>query len=52
VTATRLLFPGSQALQETHRLAVATTAFYDDRPAERVTLTLPALNAAASSCSS
>jgi len=43
---TASLFPGSQALQETDRLAVATTAFYDDRPAERVTLTLPALNAA------
>ncbi len=28
------------------RLAVGTTAFYDSRPAERVALTLPALNAA------
>jgi 6-phosphogluconolactonase len=43
---TASLFPNSEALEETERLAVATTAFYDNRPAERVTLTLPALNAA------
>ena len=43
---TASLFPGSDALEETERLAVAVTAFYDDRPARRVTLTLPALNAA------
>ncbi len=43
---TASLFPNSKALEETERLAVATTAFYDNRPAERVTLTLPALNAA------
>jgi 6-phosphogluconolactonase len=43
---TASLFPSSEALEETERLAVAVTAFYDDRPARRVTLTLPALNAA------
>ena len=43
---TASLFPGSGALEETEQLAVATTAFYDNRPSERVTLTLPALNAA------
>ena len=43
---TASLFPGSEALEETERLAVATTAVYDNRPAGRVTLTLPALNAA------
>jgi len=43
---TASLFPTSEALQETERLAVATTAFYDNRPTERVTLTLPPLNAA------
>jgi 6-phosphogluconolactonase len=43
---TASLFPNSEALEETERLAVATTAFYDNRPAERMTLTLPALNAA------
>lgn len=43
---TASLFPGSTALEEAERLAVATTAAYDGRPAERVTLTLPALNAA------
>jgi 6-phosphogluconolactonase len=43
---TASLFPNSEVLEETERLAVATTAFYDNRPAERVTLTLPALNAA------
>lgn len=43
---TASLFPGSEALEETERLAVATSAFYDNRPAQRVTLTLPALNGA------
>ena len=43
---TASLFPDSVALEETERLAVATTAFYGNRPAERVTLTLPVLNAA------
>jgi len=43
---TASLFPNSKALEETERLAVATIVFYKDRPAERVTLTLPALNSA------
>ncbi|MBN1137267.1 MAG: 6-phosphogluconolactonase [Anaerolineae bacterium] len=43
---TASLFPNSEAIEETERLAVATTALYDNRPTERVTLTLPALNAA------
>ncbi len=43
---TASLFPGSEALEETARLAVATTTVYDNRPAGRITLTLPALNAA------
>ncbi len=43
---TASLFPDSPALAETRRLVVATTAVYGDRPAVRVTLTLPALNAA------
>lgn len=43
---TASLFPNSETLAETERLAATTTAFYDNRPAERVTLTLPALNAA------
>lgn len=43
---TASLFPGSAALEEKERLAVATSAQYDARPAERVTLTLPVLNAA------
>lgn len=42
---TASLFPTLDALEETERLAVATTAFYDNRPTERVTLTLPAINA-------
>ena len=43
---TASLFPSSDVLEETERLAVAVNALYDDRPARRVTLTLPALNAA------
>jgi 6-phosphogluconolactonase len=43
---TASLFPGSTALQERQRLAVAVAAQYQDRPASRVTLTLPALNTA------
>jgi len=43
---TASLFPNSAALEEIERLVVATTALYGNRPAERVTLTLPALNAA------
>lgn len=43
---TASLFANSEALAETERLAVATTALYDGRPAERVTLTLPALDQA------
>jgi len=43
---TASLFPGSPALAETERLVAATTAVYQDRPAQRVTLTLPALNSA------
>ena len=43
---TASLFPGSSALQETERLAVAVEAHYQGRPSQRVTLTLPAINAA------
>jgi len=43
---TASLFPGSPVLAEAERLVAATTAVYQDRPAERVTLTLPAINAA------
>ena len=43
---TASLFPGSPALDEKERLAVAATAHYADRPARRVTLTLPAINTA------
>jgi 6-phosphogluconolactonase len=43
---TASLFPGSPLLGETERLAAATTAIYEDRPAQRVTLTLPAINTA------
>jgi len=43
---TASLFPGSDALAERERAVVATTAQYEDRPTHRVTLTLPALNAA------
>jgi len=40
------LFPGSPAIHETEKPVVATTGQYQDRPAQRVTLTLPAINAA------
>jgi 6-phosphogluconolactonase len=40
------LFPGSPAMNEAERPVVATTGLYQDRPAKRVTLTLPAINAA------
>jgi 6-phosphogluconolactonase len=43
---TASLFPGSPALHETARLAVAVEAHYQDRPAQRMSLTLPVLNAA------
>lgn len=43
---TASLFPGSAALDESERLAVAVEAHYQDRPAYRVTLTLPAINSA------
>jgi 6-phosphogluconolactonase len=43
---TASLFPGSPVLDETARLAAAEEAHYQDRPAHRVTLTLPVLNAA------
>jgi 6-phosphogluconolactonase len=43
---TASLFPGSDALRKTERLAVAVRAHYHDRPAQRVTLTLPSINSA------
>jgi 6-phosphogluconolactonase len=43
---TASLFPGSEALDERERAVVATAARYADRPSQRVTLTLPAINAA------
>jgi 6-phosphogluconolactonase len=43
---TASLFPNSAALHETARSVVAVTAYYQDRPAQRVTLTPPAINAA------
>ena len=43
---TASLFPGSAALQETGRLALGVEAHYEDRPASRVTITLPAINSA------
>ena len=43
---TASLFPGSPVLAETERLVAAATAVYQDRPAQRVTLTLPAINSA------
>ena len=42
---TASLFPNSAALHETARPVVAVTAYYQDRPVHRVTLTLPAINA-------
>jgi 6-phosphogluconolactonase len=43
---TASLFPGSDALQATSDVAVAVEAQYAGRPTQRVTLTLPAINAA------
>jgi 6-phosphogluconolactonase len=43
---TASLFPGSDALQATSDMAVAVEAQYAGRPTRRVTLTLPAINAA------
>ncbi|MGD8490479.1 MAG: 6-phosphogluconolactonase [Anaerolineae bacterium] len=43
---TASLFPGSPALHEAEQLAVAVQAEYEDRPAQRVTLTLPAIKTA------
>ncbi len=43
---TASLFPGSPALAERERLVVPVTAHYQDRPAQRVTLSLPAINSA------
>jgi 6-phosphogluconolactonase len=40
------LCPNSPSLDETERLVVAVEAHYQDRPACRVTLTLPAINSA------
>jgi 6-phosphogluconolactonase len=43
---TASLFPGSPALVEREQLVIPTQAEYDGRPACRLTLTLPAINAA------
>lgn len=43
---TASLFPESDALREKERLAAAVEAHYQDRPAHRVTLSLPAINSA------
>ena len=43
---TASLFPGSDALHERERLAVAVEARYQDRPVHRVTLSLPVINTA------
>jgi 6-phosphogluconolactonase len=43
---TASLFPGSPTLDETERLVANVQAHYGDRPAHRVTLTLPAINSA------
>jgi 6-phosphogluconolactonase len=43
---TASLFPGSSALLETEQLAVAVQATYEDRPADRLTLTLPTIKTA------
>ena len=40
------LFPGSPALAETTRPVVASAGTYQGRPGQRITLTLPAINAA------
>ncbi len=40
------LFPDSPLLGQTERLTAAVEAHYEDRPAQRVTLTLPAINTA------
>jgi 6-phosphogluconolactonase len=42
---TASLFPGSPAMAEMERLVAPATALYQDRPAQRLTLTLPAINA-------
>jgi 6-phosphogluconolactonase len=42
---TASLFPGSPVMAEVERLVAPVTAFYQDRPAQRMTLTLPAINA-------
>ncbi|MFN2289781.1 MAG: 6-phosphogluconolactonase [Anaerolineae bacterium] len=41
---TASLFPDSATLQETARLVAAAEAHYEDRPASRITLTLPVIN--------
>ena len=43
---TASLFPGSPLLDERERLAAPAMATSQDRPAQRVTLTLPAINMA------
>jgi 6-phosphogluconolactonase len=43
---TASLFPGSDALQERHSAVLGVAADYEDRPAQRVTLTVPSINAA------
>jgi len=43
---TASLFPDSPLLAEKEHLVAPTTASYQDRPAERITLTLPAINTA------
>ncbi len=43
---TASLFPDSPVLGEMERLVAPATAVYQDRPTERVTLTLPAINSA------
>ena len=43
---TASLFPGSPALAERKRLVTAATAEYQDRPTQRVTLSLAAINSA------
>ena len=43
---TASLFPGSMALEEREHAAVSVEAFYQGRPAQRVTLALPAINTA------